>query len=184
MQRWYLDACSLINLYATRKLEELANDLGIRFVVMSKVYPGEAHYIFSRVGSERGELEAIDLSRAINNGSIKIDGELSTEELEVYVAYAALLDDGEAMTIAAAELRNCGIVTDDLRAWKVLQEHAPDVPRMTTLNLIKSWSERKSVDGVVIRDMFNDIRIRARFMPSPKEPDYVWLQTLLASLSE
>ena len=141
------------------------------------------NYIFSRVGSERGEPEAIDLSGAMSNGSVKVDNELFTEELEAYVAYAALLDDGEAVTIAAAELRNCGIVTDDLRAWKVLQAYAPDVPRMTTLNLIKSWSERKFVDGVVVRDMFTDIRIRARFIPSPKEPDYVWLRTLLKSLS-
>jgi predicted nucleic acid-binding protein len=99
-------------------------------------------------------------------------------ELETFLAYAALMDDGEAETIAAAELRHGGVVTDELRAWRVLQDHAPQVSRITSLGLIKQWGEANQIEGDILRTMLEGMRIRASYVPSQRQPHYAWYKKL------
>ncbi len=109
---------------------------------------------------------------------IHADDPLVDAELETFLAYAALMDDGEAETIAAAELRHGGVVTDELRAWRVLQDHAPQVSRITSLGLIKQWGEANQIEGDILRTMLEGMRIRASYVPSQRQPHYAWYKKL------
>lgn len=133
--KWYVDTCALLNLCATDRIEAIVADLGLTLRVVPKVYLEETLYLYGRIEDTRGERESLDLSPLLNKGVIHADDPLVDAELETFLAYAALMDDGEAETIAAAELRHGGVVTDELRAWRVLQDHAPQVSRITSLGL-------------------------------------------------
>jgi hypothetical protein len=176
---WYLDACSLLNLVASGKLPEVVEGLGLSVWVVPKVYPEEAGFLYALNENERGEPEPLDLTSLFATGIIRVAPELSEQELESFVAYAALIDDGEAMTIAAAVHRGGGVVTDELRAWRVLSEYSPDTPRATTVSLVKQWASASGASRDVLVNMFECVRIRARYVPSPRQPDFTWFLELM-----
>lgn len=184
MPSWYLDACALINLFASGKFEEVARTLGLEFRVVPFVFNGEALEVHTRTEQgERGPREPMNLEPLIQAGALTVDAEPSSDEEAAFLAYAALpaMDDGEAMTIAIAEARGGGVVTDDLPAWRTLEQHAPNAPRTTTLALIRRWAETTGADRMAVRDVLLEIELRGRYRPSAKWPEseYAWWRSMI-----
>jgi hypothetical protein len=179
MTHWYLDTCSLLNLIASGKIEDIKIALELAFKIVPKVQTEETLYIYERQKDGKRVAVALDLQPYIDKQILIPDTPLAESELETFIAYATLLDDGEAMTIAAAELRNGGVVTDELRAWKILHAHSPQTPRTTSLSLIKQWAEKTNVGKKELQNLFDNIRIRASYLPSPKQPHYEWFEKIM-----
>jgi hypothetical protein len=176
---WYLDACALINLFASGQFENIVRTLGLELRVVPLVFTGEALEVYTRNDQgERGPRELMNLEPLIEAGLLAVDSEPSKSEEAAFLAYAALpaMDDGEAMTIAVAETRGGGVVTDDLPAWRALEQYAPNVPHTTTLALVRKWAETSGVDQSMIRDVLLEIEFRGRYRPSQKWPEseYAW----------
>ncbi len=170
MTRWFLDACSLINLYASGQIGDLAARQGQPFLLVPKVV-AEATWIYSREGNERGERVRIDLAPLIAQRSLQVVS-LSPGMQAQYIRLAVELDDGEAMTIAASlATDNAGVITDDEAALKFLAKEA-DLRASTSLSLLREHLEQAPTD--VCLDVILNLQISARYVPGPRHPEVAW----------
>jgi predicted nucleic acid-binding protein len=165
-----LDACSLINLYASGQIHRVLGELPMDFGVAEWV-AHEALFVLPRAGgNEPGPPEPIDLPGLVERGLIAVHSIETTEEATTYVAFAAELDDGEAMTCAIAFHRTCTVVTDDRKALRVLGRLAPQVRVVSTLDIVRLWATRSGADSTELRRMLADVRDRARYVPRHDDP--------------
>jgi hypothetical protein len=158
-----LDACSLINLYATRRIAAILGSHPGRFGVVDTVRR-EAGYVFrGGDGPDATEREPIDLGPLEKMGLITTLAADSEDETLTYIDLTLEMDDGEAMTGAIAVHGGFTVVTDDRKALRVLSERG--VTCETTLDLIKGWAERTNVPRNELRMALLNVRQRARYVP-------------------
>lgn len=162
-----LDASCLLNLYATGRLRDIALALPYRLGVAEYVRQREAIYVWRR-GSTGIEDERVpvDLDPLVDEGAIQVVRPERPEEEATFVDFAAVVDDGEAVTIALALHRGCSVATDDRKARRILAERAPSVPLFSTLELLKAWAERASVSNDELRQAMLAIRSDASYIPT------------------
>lgn len=176
--RLFLDACCLINLYATGCLRDIARHSPYEFWVADYVLKQEA-VIYRRSESigESVEKTPIELSPLLDEGLIQVM-ELERPEWEsTYVSIARFVDDGEAITGALAFHCGASIATDDRKARRVLREIAPSVPQVSTLDLLKQWMDAAFVSEIAMREALIAIKTNANYVPSPRDPLYPWWAT-------
>lgn len=163
----FLDACCLINLFATGRLEAILEILPYRFATSSLVADEEV----LRVGERPGiELQAPDLLRVV-----AITGESEQAEL---VRFAMELDDGEASVCALATARGGGVATDDRKALRVLGRVGVQV--LQTPELLYEWSIRSRASHEEIRQVLTSIRAQGRFYPRRDAPCFPWWESFSA----
>ncbi|WP_016951074.1 hypothetical protein [Anabaena sp. PCC 7108] len=107
----------------------------------------------------------LEFQEAMKQGLLKIVNFESEEEEDSFVNYAVDLDDGESATCAIAVHRKWAVATDDDKAIKFLQKNFPHLQILSTLEIIKHWSEEIGVDSSTLRDVLNAIRIKGRYSP-------------------
>jgi predicted nucleic acid-binding protein len=172
----YLDCCVVLNVYATRRLDEIleANRGAIAssFVVAESVTK-ESMYVRNREG-EGEEREALDLQPSLNNGVLALERLESESEMTTFVSLAATLDDGEAETGALAFHRNGAVSTDDVAAIKTFGLLSPPLRIVRTSHLLRGWAETGLAAHAVVRQALHDIRDRARFVPNVSDPLHKW----------
>lgn len=174
MTQWFLDACSLINLYASGQLSEIAEQQAKPFLLVPKVIE-EATWIYARDGNQRGDRVPIELGPLIARGALEITP--LTQNIQAhYIRIAVELDDGEAMTIAAAlDHRAVGVITDDEAALRYLARE-PDVQTLTSLFLLREHLRESSPEACL--DVILNLRICARYVPGPRHPEVNWWRSL------
>lgn len=174
-----LDACVVVSLYATRQMAAILAASGTPYAIVDAV-EREAQFVFrGGDGDDAREREQIDLSPFVSKGllrGIEVTGE---EELLTYIDLTQELDDGEAMTAAVAIHRRLPVVTDDRKALRVFERHA--LTSHGTLDLIRDWSEKASVDSTMLRTAIIDLRQRGNYLPAENHPLKAWWD---ASLGE
>jgi hypothetical protein len=181
MAKWYLDGCALLNLYASKRFDQLAAGLGVAFLVTPRV-AGEALYVFERESLSQGPQAPVDLSPLVHAGCLVIEPEPSTdEELEGLVEWALTLDEGEAEAVAVALCRGGGLVTDDRKAIRELTARSPDTPLLTTAGLLRRWAEAAKPPQQELREILLDIQIGGNFTPGRRDPDLEWWLRVLTS---
>ena len=98
-----LDASCLLNLYASRKLREIAVTSPQPFVVAEYVVQQEALYIRRRASAqEPEEREPVEIGPLVTTGLIQVITLNSEAEAITFIDLASEMDDGEAMTCALA----------------------------------------------------------------------------------
>jgi len=179
-RRILLDACCLINLFASGRIEQILSVLPSRFCVAEKVTE-EALYILLEDEGEDGtaEREAIGVQPLITADLLAMMRPESEEDEAAYIDFAADLDDGEAMTCALAVHRNCDVATDERKAIRILGERAPHVVVHTTASLIKAWADLSQADRQIVRRTLQSIQIRGRFRPGRQEALQSWWETMV-----
>jgi hypothetical protein len=173
-----LDACSLINLYATRQIEAILASHPDSFAVVDTVRR-ESGYVF-RGGNGPGatEQEPIDLGPLEAAGLLVALTAVSEAELLTYIDLLLEMGDGEAMTGAVAIHRGLTVVTDDRKALRVLTERG--VTCETSLDLVKGWIEAEGIAREEQRAILIDIRQRARYLPHRAHPLRGWWDEILS----
>src|SRR5437762_3287101 len=92
-----LDACCLLNLYATRRLTAILETLPMRFVV-AETASREALFVYrGGQGPDAHLPEPLDLTHPLQADLLTVVTVESDDEGYDYLAFAAELDDGEAM---------------------------------------------------------------------------------------
>ena len=175
MTVWFLDACGLINLYASGRLADLARRRSQPFLLVPNVVR-EAGWVFERQDLERGDRVPIDLEPLLRQRLVEVITP-SAEVQAQFLKLAAELDDGEAMTIAAAAtLEGAGVVTDDEAAIKYLKSlHGPAVT--SSLSLLHDLLEHSPLAAQ--EEALLNIRVCARYLPGPRHPEIVWWKAVL-----
>ena len=118
---------------------------------------------------------AKELETAIAQGLLVVVDFESEEEETSYINYAAVLgDDGESATGAIAFHRGWAIGTDDKRAKSFFAREAPQLQVVSTLEMLKHWSEMAELDPAEVRDILLAIRVKGRYLPPKNHPLRDW----------
>lgn len=158
-----LDACAVVNLYATRFMGPILATIDGPVAIVD-VVAREAQYVFrGGDGEDAREREPVALQPLVDDGLIEIISTDNEEELLTFIDLSQLVGEGEAMTAALAIHRGCIVVTDDRKASRVLQERG--VALRGSLELLRVWSEQSRIPRDVLRAALSDLRQRGRYEP-------------------
>lgn len=170
-----LDASTLLNLYATGRLREVAGSGPYRFAVAEYVLNEEALFVWE-LGPEDVEPQQVplDLSWLIEDGLLEVLRLDTSEEMATFVDFAISIDDGEAITAALALHRDSALATDDRKARRVIAEQAPSVDLASTLDLLSNWVEVAHVSAAELRSVFEAMISSASYVPGRRNPHFDW----------
>jgi predicted nucleic acid-binding protein len=173
-----LDACCIINLAASGHLLAILRSIPGQVAVTQVVKEEELKTLQIL---EDGENEAaIQFEQGIIQGlAIIVDFE-SDAEAELFVNYAAVLDDGESATCAIALHRGWAIATDDKKAIALMKREASHLQMFSTLQIIKHWAEKTALDASALRETLNAIRFKGRYLPPKSDPLRGWWEKSLS----
>lgn len=173
-----LDACSLIGLFATRRIEAILAARAAQFCIVD-VVAGETSYVLKcGDGDDADEREPIDVHALKVSGVVSLLSTTDEDELLTFIDLTQELDEGEAMTGAIAIHRGLKVVTDDRKALRVLTEYGVECE--TTLDLIKRWFESQAISSAELRVTLFDLRQRARYVPHKQHHLRDWWETSIS----
>lgn len=170
------DTSVLLNLLAGECLRNVSDGLGVKFMICS-VVRAEAQYLRDAM---TGELRPVDLGPLIESGLVEVVEIASEDEATSYLAEAAVVDDGEAMSIALAASRRFDLAIDDRRALNHVRRKFPDLALWTTPALLDEWSASQAVPPDRLAQVLRLIEARARYSPSPRDERHGWWRDRLA----
>jgi hypothetical protein len=170
-----LDACCIINLYASCRMSDILTSIARSVTVAAYVQDHEARAVYTADGS--GAREVIDLNPFINQGLLRVVDIETTAENANYLDFAATLgDDGEAITGAIAAERDWAIGTDDGAAIRFFTQRCPTLQLVSSLELLKHWADTTSVPEVELGTALRLVRICGRYQPKVRHALYAWWQ--------
>lgn len=168
-----LDTCVLINLLASDEADAILRSLGVDCHVCAAV---SRETMYLRSEGLQGQREPIDLSPLFASGMLHLCDLQGQAEEDLYVGYAADLDDGEAMSLAISQSRGYYLATDDRKTRKLARETGLNIVLLTTAEILRVWAERNKPVPAALATAIRRISSRARFVPSPEDPNYSWWQ--------
>ena len=171
-----LDACAVVNLWACRRMGDVLSGIEGRVAIADVVKRESQYVLVGGTGDDALEREAIDLASMIESGALDVIEPRDDEELLTFIDLTRDLNDGEAMTLALAIHRSGVIVTDDRKALRLSREAG--VSLLTSLDLLKNWSESASIPPSELRHVLGDLRERGRFEPSRQHPLRAWWESV------
>jgi len=166
-----IDACCLINLYAAGDLRTRLLVHGRKWCIPSVVLR-ESLYIHQVQADGTTVKIAIEIQSLIDDGSVHSCDATDGAELDLFVDFAAKIDDGEAMALAIAKSRGWTVATDDRKAIRLAEEHSVSV--LTTPDLMKSWADSTDAAPEELRLALERIEKLATFSPSSRHPLHKW----------
>jgi hypothetical protein len=170
-----LDACCLINLLATGRMEEILKILPFRFATSRLVAAREVLAIAREMDEETPIEREVIPSKVLENLETLTLLDLSTDqELTDFVRFAAELDDGEASVCALALAHGSGVAADDRKALGVLRREASQVLTVQTPELLHDWALLSKSPGSEVAHVLRSIERRARFHPRRGAPQFEW----------
>jgi hypothetical protein len=170
-----LDTCSILNLCATRRIDEILAAAEARFGVVDYVLRHEVLYLRrGGAGEDADERDPIDLQPFVQAGLIEVVTLQGEVEAARFVDFSVDLDDGEAITCAIATVRGHHVATDDRKTIRLLASRNPPVTVVRTSELIKPWSDKRMIAGGELRTILAAIRERANFEPAADDPLRSW----------
>ncbi|MFM6127187.1 MAG: hypothetical protein ACKPBV_00255 [Sphaerospermopsis kisseleviana] len=173
-----LDACCILNFCASGNFIAILKSIPAQVVVTEVVRKKEL-ITLQRLKNEKNE-GVIQFETAMTQGLLLlVDFESELEE-ETFVNYAFELgDDGESATCAIAIHRGWAIATDDKKAVSFFQKQAPSLQILSTLQIIKNWSEETNIGATELRTVLGAIRIKGRYVPHRNHPLLSWWENLM-----
>jgi predicted nucleic acid-binding protein len=175
-----VDACCLINLYASGRIQDIIPACGGNFYVSEQVRR-ESMSIRQVDPADTSLLipSPINLALEISRGLIKECCLETKEEIESYVNFSIEVDDGEASSLAIAKSRNWMVATGDRKAIRLASESGIAV--ITTPELVERWANITQSNDDAITQTIRAIERFARFRPRRGSPLHDWWSSKLPS---
>lgn len=177
-----LDACCVLDFCSSGNLLAILKSIPAQVVVTQVVQERELKTL-QRLKEEENE-GAIQFEQAIVQGLLIVVDFESEQEAESFVNYTTILDDGESATCAIAIHRGWAIATNDKRAISFFQQTAPYLQILSTLEIIKHWSDELGVDPSALRDVLNAIRVKGRYFPHRSHPLRSWWEAASGDVNQ
>lgn len=166
------DSSVLLNLLASDCLAEIARATGWQFAICPAVRD-EAKRLRDPL---TGEMIDIDLTPLVAAGMLLVLELSGDEEESLYVEQAAVVDDGEAMSLALAAHRRLELAIDDKQATNHALRRFPDLRLWTTPEILKHWSETSAVSVEALQAAIRGVEARARYFPAKSHALWAWWQ--------
>jgi predicted nucleic acid-binding protein len=173
---YILDSCSLLNLIASRRLDDIVPVVRGEFLVPDLVADEVKYVRRGGSGPDAREREPVDIGDLLVRRILTVSRLEGNNELASFVTLAASMDDGEAAAGALAVNRRGTLVTDDRRAQHIMSQQYPAVPLLTTSELVKSWVDAANIERTELRQVLTDIEERGNFRPGSADPLVAWWQ--------
>lgn len=168
------DACCLFTLFGTQRVEEILQALGSKNLVCRYIVDHEPIQIYSGPdGDERSDKRVVSLDPLIDADVLELVT-LRAEEASTFIRIAREMDDGEARTLAIAAHRGFHVATDDRTARNYAKDMTPEVPVITTLEILQMWARQTGANPDEVQDVLRSVERRARFRPPSNDPAYDW----------
>lgn len=178
-----LDACCILNFAASGHLLEILKGIPAR-VVVTEVVRKQELITLQRLKDEENE-GAVQFETAIAQGLLSVVDFDSDEEKETFVNYVFELgDDGESATCAIAIHRGWAIATDDKKGISLFQKEAPHLQVLSTLEVVKYWSEEANLDLEELKIILRAIRVKGRYKPHRNHLLWSWWDTGMGNSTE
>ena len=173
MPQRIIDACCLINLYASRNVLGILRSLEGGLFVPDLV-KGESLFIRKEDDQDQTILvpEAIDLTEALAEGLLHSCQLENETEAQHFVQFATSVDDGEAICLALAKCRNWMVATDDRKAIRLAK--AESISTITTAEIVKLWADSCNATVETTAEILQRIERYARFSPRKDFPLHDW----------
>ncbi len=172
MSERIIDACCLINLYATGTEDSIFLACGGLWVPTQVQNEALRIRRFDEDDPTRFVSQDIDLSDAIAAGLIQTCQLEGQDEVDAFVRFAMELDDGEASCLATAMSRGWIVATDDRKARRIASENG--IALISTPELIQRWVDARSPSKATVADVLKKIELFAKFRPRRSDPLYGW----------
>ncbi len=167
-----LDACVLINLLASGEMEAILGSAARTSFICSAV---EKEAIYLRTDDPNSPTELVHLAPYVEAGLLTVCHTEGDEEAQLFVDYASVLDDGEAMSLAIALARGFVLATDERKARRLFLEAAGSPQRLvSTSDLIRGWAEGKHALAGRLKTALARVEGRARYLPPADDANYNW----------
>ncbi|MFZ0594058.1 MAG: PIN domain-containing protein [Bryobacteraceae bacterium] len=167
-----IDTSVTLNLLATGISLAMLESLELDCFVCSAVI---AETIYLRSDDPTQPREAVSIDPWLQSATVKVVTIDSSLEEELYVQFAADLDDGEAMSLAICRVRGYALATDDRKARRIAGQLAsPGVPLVSTSQILQHWAVRTRAPQDELRRFVSAIELRARFIPPQDDPLRQW----------
>lgn len=179
MPQRIVDACCLINVYASKNAHNILRALkGGLFV--PDLIKDESLFIRKEDDQDKTALvpAPIDLTEAIAEGLLhrcRLENEVEAQQ---FVEFATSVDDGEAICLALAKCRGWVVATDDRKAIRLAK--AEGINTITTAEIVKLWADSCKATDEAIAEIQHRIEYYARFRPRKGSPLYEWWERLSA----
>jgi predicted nucleic acid-binding protein len=173
-----LDACCILNFCASGNFLGILQAIPAQVVVSEVVKDQEIKTIQSLEDEENEGI--LQFEKAIESGLLLVVDFASEAEEETFVNTAFVLrDDGESATFALAFHRRWGIATDDKKAIAFFQKEAPQLQIISTLAIVKHWSEQENIDAAQLKITLSAIKIKGRYIPPRNHPLLTWWENAM-----
>lgn len=166
-----VDACCLINLFATGELRERLTLIGGTWYIPTAVL-AETLYLHIEQADGTIDKSPLDLQSFVDDGILLSCSAEAGQELDLYVDLAMRLDDGEAMALAIAKIRRWTFSTDDRKAKRIAGELSVTV--LTTPQIMQRWADSATPSAAELRATLRRIESLASFFPSANDPLHAW----------
>lgn len=153
-----LDACCIINLCATGRMEEILRALEKPLAVAEYVH--------------RNEILHCNLQPLIDQGLLVVTPLASSDESTAFVSFARYLEDGEAMTGAIAVQRNWALASDERKVITFFEKR--NIHVISTLEMIKHWVDIAGISVTEIKVTLQDLQTQGRYIPHLSHKLYAW----------
>ena len=168
-----LDACCILNFCASGHFIDILKSISTQVVVTEVVK--EKELITLRSLKDEENAGAIQFEEAIEQRLILVVDFESELEEETFVNYASeLRDDGESATFAIAINRGWAIATDDKKATTFFKREAPHLQILSTLEIIKYWSEEANLTPTELRTVLAAIQTEGHYRPPKNHSLISW----------
>ena len=171
-----LDACCILNFCASGHFIEILKSIPAQIMVTEVVR--EKELITLQRLKDKENTGAIHFEKAILQGLILVVDFESELEEETFINYAFELgDDGESATFAIAISRGWAVATDDKKATSFFQKEAPYLQILSTLEIVKYWSEQDQLKPTELAAVLYAIKTESRYIPPRTHPLLSWWTT-------
>jgi D-alanyl-D-alanine dipeptidase len=168
------DACTLLNLLATRQETQILSALECPSYVVAEVRQGEVLSLRPLPEEDpQGRLMTADTTSLLHSGRL-VEVSLAADELALFVEFASQMDDGESRSAAIAVRLGLHLVTDDRVSLRIAHAHLPAIPTITTPDFVKHWADQASVDRHTLAEALRRIEICATYRPRRLHPLRAW----------
>jgi hypothetical protein len=174
-----IDACSMLNLLATRLELEIVRACDLQLVISAHAH-GEALYLHAPPDADgaRGKYPA-STERLRAAGRLEVRPIGGDSLIDAFVACAALLRDEDASGVALAGVLGAPLVTDDAKERRVARQLFPRMVVVSTLELLHDAVLRLDLTEAALLRVASDLRWRGNFAPPRKDPRAAWYVELL-----